>query len=65
MDLKDAVKHFGSQNQLAKALGIARQNITRWVNDGIPPLQQYRLEEITQGKLKRNGAAKGKVRASR
>jgi hypothetical protein len=55
MDLKDAVKHFGSQNQLAKALGIARQNITRWVNDGIPELQKYRLEEITQGKLKRNG----------
>jgi hypothetical protein len=56
MDLKDAVSHFGSANKLAKALGIARQNVTRWVRDGIPELQKYRIEEITQGKLKRNGS---------
>lgn len=60
MELKDAVNYFGSANKLAKALGIARQNITRWVHDGIPELQKYRLEEITGGKLKRNGNGRGK-----
>ena len=64
MDLKDAVRHFGSQNKLAKALGLARQNVTRWVHDGIPELQKYRIEELTQGKLKRNGS-NGKTRGKR
>ena len=53
MKFEDALKHYGSRNRIAKALGCTRQNITRWAFDGIPLVQQYRLEELTGGKLKR------------
>ncbi|NNM62421.1 MAG: Cro/Cl family transcriptional regulator [Steroidobacteraceae bacterium] len=53
MKFTDALEFYGSRNKIAKALGCTRQNITRWQYDGIPLLQQYRLEEITRGKLKR------------
>jgi len=53
MKFTDALEFYGSRNKIAKAIGCTRQNITRWAYDGIPLLQQYRLEEITGGKLKR------------
>lgn len=52
MTLKDALKHFGSRNKIAKALGIKRQAVTRW-KDGIPLLRQCQIELLTSGKLKR------------
>ena len=52
MNLQDALRHFGSRNKIAQALGVSRQSITRW-RDGIPLVQQYRIEELTKGKLKR------------
>jgi hypothetical protein len=55
MEFTDALQYFGSRNKIAKALGCTRQNITRWAISGIPELQKYRIEEITGGKLKRNG----------
>jgi hypothetical protein len=57
MKLQDAIGYFGSRNKIAKALGVTRQAITRW-RDGIPALQQYRIEEMTKGKLKRAKDAK-------
>lgn len=54
MNLDDALRIFGSRNKLSKALGCTRQNITRWAWDGIPELHQYKLEEITKGKLRRD-----------
>jgi transcriptional repressor of cell division inhibition gene dicB len=55
MTLIDAIKVLGSRNKIAQALGISRQAITRW-KYGIPEIQQYRLEELTKGKLKRKRA---------
>ena len=55
MEFIDALRHFGSRNKIAKALGINRQAITRWAEAGIPLMRQYQLEELTGGKLKRNG----------
>jgi len=52
MTLRDALKHFGSRAQIARALGVSRQSITRWQH-GIPLRRQYELEDITGGKLKR------------
>ena len=61
MDIKEVVDYYGSQNKLAKTLGIARQNITRWLEEGcIPLLQQYRIEEITKGKFKRGTKTGGR-----
>lgn len=58
MDINQAIKYFGSGNKLAKALDITRQNITIWKQRGIPLLHQYRLEELTGGKLKRTMGGK-------
>jgi hypothetical protein len=55
MTFTEALRHYGSRNQIAKALGINRQAITRWAVSGIPVRRQFELEELTAGKLKRNG----------
>ena len=60
MEFKEALKHYGSRNKIAKALGIHRQAITRWAYSGIPELRQYELETLTGGKLKRNGSERSK-----
>ena len=54
MNLTDALKHYKTRTALAAALGITRQAITRWGVTGVPRLQQYRIEELTRGKVKRN-----------
>ena len=65
MEFKEALKHYGSRNKIAKALGIHRQAITRWAYSGIPELRQYELETLTGGKLKRNGrTAKQGIRSN-
>ena len=46
------VEHFGSKAELARALGIERQNLTQWVDKGIPPIQAVKIEMITNGKFK-------------
>lgn len=61
MEFKEALKHYGSRNKIAKALGINRQAITRWADSGIPELRQYELEALTDGKLKRNGRGSHKA----
>jgi hypothetical protein len=53
MTLQDCIKHYGSRNNIAKALGIKRQAITRW-KEGIPVRRQFELEILSRGKLKRS-----------
>lgn len=52
MKTKDAIKHFGNGNRLAKALGISRQAIDSWGED-VPPLRAWELEAMTGGALKK------------
>lgn len=53
MTLEDAVKFFGSGYKICKLLGIKKQAFTMWKkNNKIPPLQQYRLEVLSEFKLK-------------
>jgi len=53
MTIEDARQYFGSGYKVCKVLGIARQNYTYWKRQGyIPEMQQYKLELITQGKIK-------------
>lgn len=51
MKTKDAVRFFGTQAELARALGIKRQSVNDW-GDVVPLARQYQLERLTQGKLK-------------
>lgn len=51
MELKQAIKHFGTKAELARKMGVTRQAITGW-GDGIPAGRQFQLEVLTGGKLK-------------
>lgn len=51
MKKEDAINHYGSPTQLARALGITLQAIGQW-GDDVPLLRQYQLERLTAGELK-------------
>jgi transcriptional repressor of cell division inhibition gene dicB len=51
MTKTDAIKFFGSSSNLAKALGVTKQAVSRWPDD-IPDGRQFQIEVITDGKLK-------------
>lgn len=52
MRLLDAVSHFGTQERLAKALGIEQGSISSWNRELIPLARALQVEKITKGKLK-------------
>jgi len=51
MNKVDAIQHFGTQQNLARALGITKSSISQW-GDSIPMRRAYELERITNGALK-------------
>lgn len=53
MNVQQAVVHFGSQHKLAEFLSVTDAAISMWNKRGnIPPLQQLKLEIMTNGALK-------------
>lgn len=48
---KDAVKFYGTEYKLAKALGIDRSAVNRWVK-WVPMIRAAQLARLTSGKLK-------------
>ena len=54
MTIDEAINHFGSQPELAKALGIEQAAISNWKRRGgvVPTGVQFRLQVMTKGKLK-------------
>jgi len=54
MTTKQAIKHFGSKAEVARALGITIEAVIQW--DKHPPmLRQFQLEKLTNGELKVDG----------
>lgn len=53
MKKDDAVKFFGNKVKLASVVGLTPASITGW-GENIPVAWAYRLEVITNGKLKAN-----------
>lgn len=51
MTTQQAIDHYGSDKELAHALGIYPQAIHHW-GEYPPPGRQYELEVKTKGKLK-------------
>jgi DNA-binding transcriptional regulator YdaS (Cro superfamily) len=47
---KNAVEHFGTQTNLAMALGISAPAVSMW-GDFVPEKQALRLERLTAGEL--------------
>jgi len=53
MTLDQAIKHAGSQKELAYLLGVSESAISNWkVRSGIPTSQQLKLEIMTQGRIR-------------
>ena len=54
MTYEQVISHFGTQEKVATAIGIAQPSfsagVKRW--GGVPPAWQYQLEIITGGALK-------------
>lgn len=51
MKTKAAIRYFGSQAELARALGIKRASVCGW-GETVPLARQYQIERLTKGKLK-------------
>jgi hypothetical protein len=51
MTKTEAIKHFGSISDLAKALGTTYEAVRQW-GDEIPELRQYQIEVLTKGELR-------------
>lgn len=52
MTFNQVVAHFGSQVAAARALKITKGALQFWRRDGVPPLRQLQLEELTKGRLR-------------
>jgi DNA-binding transcriptional regulator YdaS (Cro superfamily) len=46
----DMVTRYGSQAELARALGVSRAAVNAWGED-VPPLRQLQLQAITNGEI--------------
>jgi hypothetical protein len=47
----EVVAHFGSKNNLSKALGVTRPAVARW-KEYVPKGRAYQIEVLTNGKFK-------------
>ena len=57
MKIEAAVKYFGDQRKMAKALGVNESLISRWkrLHDGKVPMQYIiRLKDMSNGELDLN-----------
>jgi transcriptional regulator with XRE-family HTH domain len=53
MTFNQLLKHYGTQVDVADALGVTQPTISNWKSRGrIPKLQQLRIEHLTNGILK-------------
>ena len=51
--LKEIIKWFGSQVELARQLGVTQAAVAQWVADeNVPPYRAIQIERITDGQFK-------------
>lgn len=51
--MDELIKHYGTQQRLARALKCHHQNIQYWRKVGIPVKRAIQIERITEGKFTR------------
>lgn len=56
MKKMDAIAAFGSASELARALGITRQSVSKWSED-VPELRAYQINEILSQRKEEGEAA--------
>lgn len=61
MTVEDVIDFFGNAAKAARALGLNSNTVRMWKYRklGVPILQQYKIEKITNGKLKIDSNLKG------
>jgi DNA-binding transcriptional regulator YdaS (Cro superfamily) len=53
MTPEDLQKQFGTQLNIARALGVSAPSVSLWFsNKRVPLLRQYQVEKMTRGRLK-------------
>lgn len=62
MNVVEVIDFFGNAAKAARALGLNNNTVRMWKYRklGVPILQQYKIEKITNGKLKIDDNLKGK-----
>lgn len=53
MQIADVIRHYGSHEAVAKALGIHPSAVYQWAKRRVPLLRQMQIEVLTGGALKR------------
>jgi|DEB0MinimDraft_10_1074344.scaffolds.fasta_scaffold134013_1 hypothetical protein len=56
MTYKQLIRHYGTQVNAAKAIGVTKGAVCQWQHTGVPILRQYQVELLTNGKLKADKA---------
>ena len=51
MTKDEAIKHYGTQQKLAQALGIRQGTVSGW-GTYPPAIRQLQIQQITRGRLK-------------
>lgn len=51
-NLQIAIDYFGSQANLAHAMGLNPMVVTQWKRRGLPPKRAKQISELTNGKIK-------------
>ena len=51
--MEELIKHFGTQQKLARALNCHHQNIQYWRKVGLPVKRAIEIERITKGRFTR------------
>jgi len=59
MTYSQLVKHYGSEAEAVRALGIPQSTINFWRKNDIPPWRQSHIEHATNGKLRADKFKRG------
>lgn len=62
MKKSEAILYFGNQIKLARYIGVSKSLVSKW-GDTIPAVWAYRLEKLTDGKLKADDPWLSKIAA--
>ena len=58
----DLIQFFGTQSEVARAVGISSASVSEWKTAGVPEQRQLEFQKLTKGKCKADPAIVRKYR---